>query len=300
MRYRKIIRALTLGRKGRNESMADVKQYLINTLPNYLIITFDSAYYNTEHLKECVGHGGENNNNPPAVYAPFTSRMDMALRDKSYKQPNGKKTSQSQQSLFSYPTNHTGVVFNKPALELWIRRVSCFSAMNSFSAPTPIVYDPKTHELEHNFCRWMNSTTTTAESPSKDHDGDAFASAIRGALDVSLSSQRNQTKTGGKTHREFAYSSRYHAVSISDLFSIYSSTMHLICKRHVGGGMGRIPSGEEMLGYLIHQFGVSSGGLLGGAPGAKSSCKASSISEECTSDMVACANVSLQGLKDKI
>jgi len=289
MRYRKITHALVLGSSRSNvkhgsndESMADLKQYTINPLPNYLIITFDSAYYNTERLEECVGHGGEN---APIVYAPFTSRENVNL--------SNKPPENTQPSMFSYPTNNTGVVFNKPALEVWIRSITCFSSKNDpSSAPTPIDYDSKAQELEHNFCKWMNAMAMSDVEASQRND--TFETAIRGALKISLSTQRDQADN---SRNEFVYSSRYQAVSISDLFSIYSSTMHLLCKSSVT--IERVPSGEEMLGYLIDRFQISSGGLSESASDAKSSCNATT-SNVCSSNMVACANVSLQGLKDTI
>jgi hypothetical protein len=42
--------------------------------------------------------------------------------------------------------------------------------------------------------------------------------------------------------------------SVSDIFLMYSQTVHLLCKSQHNKV---VPSGEEMLGYLIHRFQVS-------------------------------------------
>lgn len=44
------------------------------------------------------------------------------------------------------------------------------------------------------------------------------------------------------------------AMSVSDLFYKYSYSMHLLCSNQ---NENIIPSGEEMIGYLIHRFNIS-------------------------------------------
>lgn len=115
-----------------------------------------------------------------------------------------------------------------------------------------------------------------------------FDSAIRKTLEISLSTQSAQLHNNG---HEFLYSSRLQAISVSDVFSIYSSTMHLLCKSDIK----RIPNGEEMLGYLIHRFRISGDGISGGNKDSRPSCKASSSVECSSNSTVACSNLSLQG-----
>jgi len=285
IRYRKIANALALGIGSQSHANANVghgrnndgfvANSIISTLPDYLIIAFDTAFYNTGRFEECMVHGGDD---VPFVYAPFTSWTDVDLSDNP---PQDKH-----QSRFLYPTNQTGVVFNKPAIESWIRRITCFSGNHSSSTPIQIKYDSNTggFQLEHHFCEWMSKITT---SDAASQESDAFEAAIRETFKIPLSFQRDKAE---KKYHERVYSSLYQPISLSDLFSIYSSTMHLLCKSSIN--IKRIPSGERMLGYLIDRFKISSGGLSRGVPDVKPSCKVAA-SNACNKDMLACANFSL-------
>ena len=63
-RYRKIKHALTL--------VSSIRQPTNGALPDYLIITFDNAYYNTNMLKECMTTNARIGDSP-LVYAPLVS-----------------------------------------------------------------------------------------------------------------------------------------------------------------------------------------------------------------------------------
>ena len=275
-RYRKIINALvTFGGSGAD---GIPKQYTSQTLPDYLIITYESAYYNIQRLVGCMGHGGAD---APVVYAPFVSWADVNLSEGTRKKKQSQKPSKTTMS-FAYPTRETGVVFNKAATEIWIRSITCFEPVDF---PTPIHYDAETHAVERELCGMM-MTSGDANSTRR---YDAFESAIRETVKISLFSQR-----GGRTNQriEFHLSSRRQAVSIGDLLSLYASTLHSLCKGSGGTDTGRIPSVEKMFGYLIHRFGLvlSYEETLGGVT--NSSCK-STYTDECNPrDMVACANIS--------
>jgi hypothetical protein len=272
-RYRKIIKALVnFGGSG-----ADLmsKQYTSQTLPDYLIITYESAYYNTQRLVECMGRDSVDT---PIVYAPFVSWTDVNLSDKTRKK---KKQSSKSSISFAYPTRKAGVVFNKAAMEIWVRIITCFEP-NDFS--TLIHYDAETHAIEHDFC-WLMMMNRNATASRR---YDAFESVIRETIKISLFAQR-----GGRTnHRnEFHLSSMQQAVSIGDLLSMYASTLHLLCKSSSVTDPGRLPSVEKMFGYLIHRFGLVGNGEIFGDE-TNSSCK-SSYTDECNPrDMVACANIS--------
>ena len=253
-RYRKIINALVaFGRDGGADGI--LKQYTSQTLPDYLIITYEFAYYNIQRLVGCMGHGGAD---APVVYAPFVAWTDVNLSDGTRKKKQSQTPSKTTTS-FAYPTRKTGVVFNKAAIEIWIRRFTCFEPVDS---PTPIHYDAETHARERDLCGMMTTTMTNGNANATRRN-DAFDSAIREIVEISLSAQE-----GGRTTRrsEFHLSSRRQAVSIGDLLSLYASTLHALCKGGGGAVTGRIPSVEKMFGYLIHRFRlvVSYGDTFGG------------------------------------
>ena len=253
-RYRKIINALVaFGGDGGADGI--LKQYTSQTLPDYLIITYEFAYYNIQRLVGCMGHGGAD---APVVHAPFVSWTDVNLSDGTRKKTQSQTPSKTTTS-FAYPTRKTGVVFNKAAIEIWIRSITCFEPVDF---PTPIHYDAETHAHERDLCGMMTTTMTNGNANATRRN-DAFESAIREIVEISLFAQE-----GGRTTRrsEFHLSSRRQAVSIGDLLSLYASTLHALCKGGGGADTGRIPSVGKMFGYLIHRFGlvVSYGDTFGG------------------------------------
>ena len=95
------------------------------------------------------------------------------------------------------------------------------------------------------------------------------------------------------------YSKILEAKSISDLFTIYASHKQLLCKVM---RIDRIPSEEEMIGYLVHRFKLSNEGLsLSSEATNKSTCKVASTDAECDVNRTfACTNLSLQKLNNII
>ena len=79
-RYRKIKHALTLVSSG-------IRQPKNGVLPDYLIITFDDAYYNTNMLKECITDNARIGDSP-LVYAPLVSYTDVNLNTQMIQQYN--------------------------------------------------------------------------------------------------------------------------------------------------------------------------------------------------------------------
>eukprot|EP00804_Cyclotella_cryptica_P024635 CCRYP_001629-RA/>CCRYP_001629-RA protein AED:0.20 eAED:0.20 QI:0/-1/0/1/-1/1/1/0/475 len=126
---------------------------------------------------------------------------------------------------FTHPAVRSGVVFNHAALERFSRPIACYG----------VNHDPQTEELEYQFCRWTVSKATNT-----------FDSLLHQALVLW------QREIQGER-------SKY--ISISDLFSAYASSMHLICASHKV-----IPTGEEVLGYLIYRFQISEHGVRNGKP----------------------------------
>lgn len=292
-RYRKIIRSLVLINSGSSfvkgsiidESTFDWKENTFNTLPNFLIITLDSAYYDTERLENCMGHGGKKS---PTIYAPLVSWADANLSVKLEEE-------EQSNSSFAYPADKGGVVFNKAALEIWIRRIACFSSKDgSLSPPLPISYDPKTHQVEHNWCTWMDDIMAKGDTKGSQQI-DPFKSVIRKTLEISLSAERKQTHYN---QDEFVYSSLHQTVSISDIFSICSSTLHMLCKSSMD--IKRIPSVQELLGYLIHTFQLSRDGLHTMTPESKLQCRAATSDQCSRNGTVACVNLTLDKLNDMI
>lgn len=96
-RYRKIIHSLFVRNSGSSarldiavdESTTDWKRLTVETLPNYLILTFDSVYYNMGMLEECMG---QSEKDVPTVFAPYISYTDANLNDQQLKS-----------SSFAYP-----------------------------------------------------------------------------------------------------------------------------------------------------------------------------------------------------
>mmetsp|Transcript_23919 Transcript_23919/g.39432 ORF Transcript_23919/g.39432 Transcript_23919/m.39432 type:complete len:436 (-) Transcript_23919:862-2169(-) len=190
--YRKIIHSFKL----RSEILGDG----INILPSFLLVTFDQMAYNTTELTKCEVKESSQ------IYAPSLS----------LKQLEGK----SQDNVFPYPTNRTGLIFNRAAIERWILQVSC----------SPIDTQSYASEsFESNFCCWMKDANQSKNE---------FDSALIRSLAFS-------NITGVMEQNQ--------AMSLSDLFYKYSYSMHLLCSSQ----HGVVPSGEEMIGYLIHRFKIS-------------------------------------------
>ncbi|KAL7535327.1 hypothetical protein ACHAWF_005133 [Thalassiosira exigua] len=275
-RYRKIIHEHTLfmkkggsgGRQGTHW-----KESTLLTLPDYLIITFDSAYYNTGQLDECMGRGDRST---PMVYFPLKSMSSTNLKNKGSTDIHSQQT---KPSMFAYPTNRTGVVFNKAALEAWIRPIHCY-----FNEGVLIKYKSETHEIERKFCGWLDAMATAKGANISEHR-DPFELLVCNTLQTALLNRRNQS---GRIRSEFDYASRHQAISMSDVFSIYSYNMHVLCNSTLT--IARIPSGEEMLGYLIHQFGLSR------HTDTQAMCKVN-FDGECRPNSMVCANLSLQQMK---
>lgn len=278
-RYRKIKHALSLvssTSQGMNSGVNDDKS------PDYLIVTFDSTYFNTQRLDECMGHGG--GKNVANVYSPFVNHFGGQSRG-NIQQYNTSSTTQ-----FYYPSKNTGVVFNKPALKMWIRQIPCFaSKSNSSFVPSPIQYDYNTHSFEYDFCKLLNTAKTKTTNYY-----DVFEIVIQKTLQISRTSQPEDETKGVN---EFVYSSIYQTLSISDIFSIYASTQQVLCKSMshdiMLGNIERIPTVEEMMGYLINRFKLSSDGL-------SLSCTVASDETSCYPNMVACANLSLEKMRSMV
>ena len=192
--------------------------------------------------------------------------------------------------VFPYPTNHSGVVFNSKALQLWMKEVRCYVSKNSNSsfAPSPVTYDRRSQALEYQLCRIVKQRVPTKNT-------NTFESALIKTLQLSLTIQ-TQTNQTINNQKEFVYSKILEAKSISDLFSIYASHKQLLCKVM---SIDRIPNEEEMLGYLIHRFKLSNDGLSLSSSEAdnNSTCKVASSDVDCdVNRTLACTNLSLQKL----
>lgn len=193
-RYRKISHAFQL----QSEKLGND----FSILPSFLVVVFDQMAYNIADLKTC------DEQESAQIYAPSTSLKQM--------EGNNQDTS------FPYPTNRSGLIFNRAAIERWILQVSCSS--NDIQS-----YDSESFGSK--FCSWMSDAN---QSPN------AFDSALLRALELS----KEDPITGVVEQNQ--------VMSISDLFYKYSYSMHLLCSSH-----GVVPSGEEMIGYLIHRFNIS-------------------------------------------
>ncbi len=193
--YRKIMHSFKL----QSETLGDG----FNILPSFLLVAFDQMAYNTTELKRCEVKESSQ------IYAPSVSLKQ--LEDKS------------QDDVFPYPTNRTGLIFNRAAIERWMLQVSCSSTDTQSYA---------SESFESNFCSWMRDANQSKN---------IFDSALIRALALS----KEDPITGVMEQTQ--------AMSISDLFYKYSYSMHLLCSSQ----HDVVPSGEEMIGYLIHRFKVS-------------------------------------------
>jgi len=129
----------------------------------------------------------------------------------------------SQDSSFPYPTNRNGLIFNRLAIQRWMLQVSC-------SSKDTQSYDSES--FESNFCNWMRDANQSKNE---------FDSVLIRALELS----KEDPITGVIEQNQ--------AMSVSDLFYKYSYSMHLLCSNQ----NVVVPSGEEMIGYLIHRFKIS-------------------------------------------
>jgi len=290
-RYRKIKHALTLVSSG-------IRQPTNGALPDYLIITFDNAYFNTKMLKECMTcNDNARIGDSPLVYAPLVSYTDVNLNTQmihQYMKHHNHSLTASTFDVFPYPTNHSGVVFNNKAFQMWMKEVRCYVSKNNNSSsfvPSPVTYDRRSQALEYQLCRIVKQRLSTKNT-------NTFESALIKTLQLSLSIQTQTNQTS--TNNEFVYSKILEAKSISDLFSIYASHKQLLCKVM---SIDRIPNEEEMLGYLIHRFKLSNDRLSLSSSEAdnKSTCKVTSSDVECDINRTfACTNLSLQKLNNII
>ena len=163
-----------------------------------------------------------------------------------------------------------------------MKEVRCLAKNNNNSSfePSPMTYDRRTQTLEYQLCKIVKKRVPTKNT-------DTFESALIKTLQIN-----NQ--------KEFVYSKILEAKSISDLFTIYASHKQLLCKIM---SINRIPSEEEMLGYLIHRFKLSNDGLSLSLSEAhnKSTCEVASTDAECeVNRTLACTNLSLQKLNNII
>jgi len=288
-RYRKIKHALTL-------VSSSIRQPTNGALPDYLIITFDNAYYNTNMLKECMTTNARIGDSP-LVYAPLVSYTDVSLNTQMIHQyiKHHNHSVTATFDVFPYPTNRSGVIFNSKALQLWMKEVRCCVAKNNNNSsfePSPMTYDRRAQAVEYQLCKIVKQRVPTKNT-------NTFESALIKTLQLSLAIQtkRNQTSTNQK---EFVYSKILEAKSISDLFTIYASHKQLLCKVM---SINRIPSEEEMLGYLVHRFKLSNDGLSLSLSEAhnKSTCEVASTDGDCDVNRTfACTNLSLQKLNNII
>ena len=129
----------------------------------------------------------------------------------------------SQDDVFPFPTNRTGLIFNRAAIERWMLQVSCSSTDTQSYA---------SESFESNFCSWMRDANQSKN---------IFDSTLVRALALS----KEDPITGVMEQTQ--------AMSIGDLFYKYSYSMHLLCSSQHDVA----PSGEEMIGYLIHRFKIS-------------------------------------------
>jgi hypothetical protein len=281
-RYRKIVHALSI-ESTKSPSLTILstgwEQYAGKILPNYLIVTFDVTYYNTLQLEQCITSKTDDEDKP-LVYAPFISWSN---REPSY---NSNNNESQDTTKFAFPAQRTGAVFNRASLERFARPISCYASEDGTKPSIPIHYDPLEHPLEHRFCQWMAGKAKNV-----------FSSLLHGALQLDL--VRKKSKSEGDSLQP---------MSISDLLVMYSSHMHVLCKRDAG-----LPSGEEMLGYLVHKFSIGSRGDESAASSegfgeirtgtnnddaTEDICGATATKECDPSTMLACANLSLDQMKE--
>jgi hypothetical protein len=199
-RYRKINRAFDIQR--------DALGTEFSILPSFLIVTFDQMSYNTTELKRCK------EKERSQIYAPSISVKQLK--------------SKSHDNSFPYPTNRTGLVFNREAIHRWMHQVPCSST------------DTQSYDSESfasNFCYWMRNAFSQSSNQQNEFD-----SVLIRALKLSKENSIIDAKHPNQ------------AMSVSDLFYKYSYSMHLLCSNQ---NENIIPSGEEMIGYLIHRFNIS-------------------------------------------
>lgn len=249
-----------------DKSTDEWKESRQDALPGYLILTFDSTNYKTKHLEECLGQDVDSK---PIVYAPHTSLTDVNLQDQYDEKPSDSSSITS----FPYPSKATGVVFNKAALEIWTRNILCNKSDKiAYYLRPQLDYDPKTHPVEHSFCTW-NAMETPGKSQSKPDS--VFSHVIRKVLKIEAIN-------------------RLEVISINDILALYAKHMHLLCQEDDLSTVpenlkfARIPSVEEMIGYLVNQFKLSGddGLMAGDSEGVKQVCKDVVIGEGCT--MLSC------------
>ncbi len=246
-RYHKLVHATKMkDEHGSFESeMLHWKIFASKVLPEYLVVAFDTTFYNTEFLGGCM-------DKESSVYSPFVSSTSYAVSD-------GSKNTKDEHTFF-YPQKHSGVVFNKSALEKWIRSIACFTNEDGSISSTleykktaiPIVHDPKLDELESEFCSFISS------------EGMANTLLNTNSLDsLLLESLHLYRNLHGKNKLDFENLT----FGIGELLSIYSSQMHRLCGTHSNDE--KVPTAEEMLGYLVHKFKITSSGNIRGSVSAE-------------------------------
>jgi hypothetical protein len=147
-RYQKLTHtlAVTVGKESQNKRnlsgadyVSDWNGFSARILPDYLIVAFDTASYNTTRLHiECFRSVDADT---PAVIVSASSWFG---GNASYVN-NG--TRQLSRQTFARSADNFGVVFNQVALEKFSRPVTCFG----------VNHDPQMEEFEYKLCRWMVS-----------------------------------------------------------------------------------------------------------------------------------------------
>ena len=174
--------------KGSTEKAdSSIRQPTNGALPDYLIITFDSAYYNTNMLKECMTTNARIGDSP-LVYAPLISYTDVSLNTQmihQYMKHHNHSVTAATFDVFPYPTNRSGVIFNSKALQLWMKEVRCYVATNNNSSsfvPSPVTYDRRAQAVEYQLCKIVKERVPTKNT-------NIFESALIKTLQLSLSIQ---------------------------------------------------------------------------------------------------------------
>jgi len=239
-RYHKLVHATNMKneRDSFDSEMLHWKIFASKVLPEYLIVSFDTTFYHTELLVGCIDEEA-------SVYSPLVASSSYTA--------SGKSKGTKDEETFFYPQKHSGVVFNKSALEKWIRPIACFNNQDGSISSTlefkktaiPIFHDPKLDELESEFCSFVSS------------EGMAKNLLNTNKLDsVLLEALHLFRNLHGKTKLNLMNLT----FSIGELLSIYSSQMHLLCGTLSNGEV--VPTAEEMLGYLVHKFKITTSGNI--------------------------------------
>ena len=183
-RYRKISHAFNL----QHDTSSGAELIIF---PSFLIVTFDQTSYNTTELKRCEEKERSH------IYDPCISLKQLK--------------SKSHCSYFPYPTNRTGLIFNRAAIQRWMLQVSC----------SPLDVQPYDSEsFESNFCIWMRDAFSQPSNQSKNE----FDSVLIRALKLS----KEDSIRALKLSKEDSITDVKHqdqAMSVSDIFI----SIHILC-----------------------------------------------------------------------